>query len=144
MRGYLLDTNILSEIRKSRRTRSTKVAEWWDTMQNEPVFLSVLVLGEVRKGIDLLSRKDPSAAKALETWLTETKDVFAGRILDVNLDIALRWGTLSAIRPLPQIDGLIAATVLIHNLTLVTRNIDDFRDLDLQVLNPFTGEQAGP
>jgi predicted nucleic acid-binding protein len=142
MNGYLLDTNILSEIRKSRQTRAGKVSAWWETMKTEPVFLSVLVLGEVRKGIDLLSRRDPATALVLERWLKETREAFSGKILEVNLETALRWGMLSAIRPQPQVDGLLAATALTHDLTLVTRNIDDFRGVGLRVFNPFTGEQS--
>jgi len=141
MNGYLLDTNILSEIRRARQTPTSKISVWWETMKTEPVFLSVLVLGEVRKGIDLLSRRDPVTALVFERWLKETREAFAGKVLDVNLDTALRWGMLCAIRPLPQVDGLIAATALIHDLTLVTRNIDDFRGLGLRVFNPFTEEQ---
>lgn len=144
MNGYLLDTNILSEIRKSQRLRDGKVFAWWQILRNEPVFLSVLVLGEVRKAIDLLARKDPKSAQKLDQWLAETREQFAGRILDVTLETALEWGGLSAIRPLPQVDGLLAATALRHDLTLVTRNIDDFRGLGVHLLNPFTGEVTCP
>lgn len=140
MSGHLLDTNVLSEIRKSRRERASKVAVWWETMRNEPVFLSVLVLGEVRKGIELLRRKDEKASRVLERWLTETREAFAGRILDIELETALRWGELSAIRPLPQVDGLLAATALQHDLTLVTRNTEDFSGLGVRIFNPFTGQ----
>jgi predicted nucleic acid-binding protein len=140
MNGYLLDTNILSAIRKSRRERSAEVSAWWETMKSEPVYLSVLVLGEIRKGIDLLSRKDPEAALVLDHWLAETRATFVGRILDVNLETALMWGALSAIRPLPQVDGLLAATGLHHDLTLVTRNTGDFDGLGLRIFNPFTGK----
>ena len=142
MNGYLLDTNILSEIRKSRCSPTIKVSAWWETMKSESVFLSVLVLGEVRKGIDILGRRDPATGLVLERWLKETSDAFAGKILNVNLETALRWGQLSAIRTLPQVDGILAATALIHDLTLVTRNIDDFRGFGLRVFNPFTGEQS--
>ena len=140
MNGYLLDTNVLSEIRKSQRLRNSSVFAWWQTMRNESVFLSVLVLGEVRKGIDLLARKDSTAAQKLDQWLAETLEQFAGRILDVSLETALKWGELSAIRTLPQVNGLLAATALHHNLTLVTRNTDDFRGLGLSLHNPFTDE----
>jgi toxin FitB len=142
MSGYLLDTNVLSELRKSQRLRDGNVFAWWQTIRKEPVFLSVLVLGEVRKGIDLLARKDLMAAQKLEQWLVETREQFAGRILDVTLETALKWGALSAIRTLPQVDGLLAATALDHDLTLVTRNTDDFRELRLRLLNPFTGENS--
>lgn len=137
MIGHLLDTNVLSEIRKARRGGSPAVRAWWEGMRSQPVYLSVLVLGEIRKGIVLLRRKDPAAAVSFEAWLEETKNAFQSRILDLDVGTTQIWGDLQAIRPLPAIDGLLAATALRHDLTLVTRNIDDFAGLGLRLFNPF-------
>lgn len=137
MKGYLIDTNILSELRKPRHKASEKVLEWWESVKGEPLFLSVMVLGEVRRGIDLLRGRDAPTAAVLERWLTETQDAFSGRILNVGVEEALCWGRLSAIRLLPQVDGLLAATALEHDLTLVTRNEVDFAGLGIRVCNPF-------
>ena len=142
MNGYLIDTNILSELRKPRHKASEKVLEWWESVKGEPLFLSVMVLGEVRRGIDMLRGRDAPTAAVLERWLAETRDAFAGRILSVGIEEALCWGRLSAIRALPQVDGLLAATALEHDLTLVSRNAKDFSGLGLRVFNPFTGESS--
>lgn len=138
MNGYLIDTNVLSELRKPRQKASGKVLEWWLSVRGEPLFLSVIVLGEVRRGIDLLRGKDAPTAEVLERWLAETREAFAGRILSIGIEEALCWGRLSAIRTLPQGDGLLAATALHHDLTLVTRNATDFEGLGVRVFNPFT------
>jgi toxin FitB len=137
MNGYLMDTNILSELRKPRHKASEKVLEWWESVKGEPLFLSVMVLGEVRRGINLLRGRDEPTAAVLERWLEATRETFSGRILHVGVEEALCWGRLSAIRTLPQVDGLLAATALEHDLTLVTRNEADFDGLGIRVLNPF-------
>lgn len=137
MNGYLIDTNILSELRKPTHKVSGKVLEWWEQVKLEPLFLSVMVLGEVRRGIELLRGRDAATAAALERWLAETREAFSGRILNVGVEEALCWGVLSSIRPLPQVDGLLAATAFGHDLTLVTRNAKDFRGLGIRVFNPF-------
>jgi predicted nucleic acid-binding protein len=142
MNGYLIDTNILSELRKPRHKASEKVLKWWESVRGEPLFLSVMVLGEVRRGIDMLRGRDAPTAEVLERWLAETRDAFSGRILSVGIEEALCWGRLSAIRALPQVDGLLAATALEHDLTLVSRNAKDFSRLGLRVINPFTEESS--
>jgi hypothetical protein len=142
MNGYLIDTNILSELWKPRHKASEQVLKWWESVKGEPLFLSVMVLGEVRRGIDMLRGRDAPTAAVLERWLAETRVAFAGRILSVGIEEALCWGRLSAIRALPQVDGLLAATALEHDLTLVSRNAKDFSRLGLRVINPFTIESS--
>ena len=139
MSGYLLDTNIISELTKTRP--EPKVLSWLQTISEELLYLSVLAIGEVRKGIDSLPASNRRSL--LESWLANDLVLrFSGRILDVNLDIAERWGTISAQAkmagtPLAVTDGLMAATTLHHNLTLVTRNIKDLRVSGIKTLNPW-------
>lgn len=139
MPGFLLDTNILSEVRKGPRRSRPEVYTWWLGMADKELFLSVLTLGEIRKGIERLRSKDPMQAIALESWLTELKRGFGDRILGISTNVAEGWGRLQALRPLPEIDALLAATTMAHDLVLVTRNENDFAGLGLQVLNPFHG-----
>ena len=137
MNGYLLDTNILGELRKGRQKADPDVYAWWLGMRCERLFLSVLVLGEIRKGIEMLRRRDPAQVQVLERWLAETQEVFGDRIFDVTQAVAMRWGAMRALRPIPEVDALLAATAIEHNLTMVTRNESDFADLGIRVLNPF-------
>jgi toxin FitB len=137
--GYLLDTNIISELTKTRP--EPKVISWIQATSEELLYLSVLAIGEVRKGIDSLPASNRRSL--LESWLANDLVLrFSGRILEVNLDVAERWGTISAQAkiagtPLAVIDGLMAATTLHHNLTLVTRNIKDLRVAGIKTLNPW-------
>lgn len=139
MSGYLLDTNVVSEFTKVRP--EPKVISWFQATSEELLQLSVLTIGEIRKGIDSLPRSNKRAL--LESWLANDLVLrFAGRILDVNLDIAERWGLISAHAkatgtPLAVVDGLMAATALHHNLTLVTRNTKDVRIAGINILNPW-------
>lgn len=139
MSGYLLDTNVVSEFTRVRP--EPKVISWFQATSEELLYLSVLTVGEIRKGIDSLPRSNKRAL--LESWLANDLVLrFAGRILEVNLDIAERWGLISAQAkiagtPLAMIDGLMAATALHHNLTLVTRNTKDVRMAGINVLNPW-------
>ena len=110
---------------------------WFESVLDADIFLSVLVLGEVRRGIELCRRTDPQAAIALERWLKGLIQQYTARILPISLEIAERWGQLGLAQPLPSIDGLLAATALQHDLTLVTRNIADVERTGVQVLNPF-------
>jgi toxin FitB len=137
--GFLLDTNIPSEFRNPRP--EPRVVEWVDSVAEDAVFISVVTLGEIRKGCELLDAG--KRRKELEHWLEgEVREWFAGRILPVTDAIAERWGRLEAQRqrlglPLNTADGQIAATALEHGLTLVTRNVNDFRDLGVIVFNPW-------
>lgn len=142
MRGYLLDTNVLSEVRKGRQRAQPEVYQWWLGMKDQELFLSVMTLGEIRKGIDRLGARDVSQTLALERWLDEVKLTFRERVIEISLAIAERWGRLQAIRSVPEVDALLAATVLEHDLTLVTRNEADFEGLGIRVLNPFLRSPA--
>jgi predicted nucleic acid-binding protein len=134
--AWLLDTNVLSELRKGE-IADPKVCRWAASTLNERHFISVLSLGEIRKGIELLRKKSPAQCPPLERWLAQIQRDYAEDILLVSEEIAERWGRLMAIRTLPAIDGLIAATALVHNLTIATRNTDDFKSSGAHVLNPF-------
>lgn len=134
--SYLLDTNVLSELR--RRAPHPGVAAWIAQRPAGTLHLSVLTLGELRKGIERLN--DPSRRHALLDWLeTELPAYFTGRILSVDSAVADRWGHLVARagRPVPAIDSLLAATAVHHSLTLVTRNVRDVEGLGVEVVNPW-------
>ena len=134
--NYLIDTNIISEVRKGRRC-DPNVARWYEKIEDASLYLSVLVIGEIRSGIEKVRPKDTAKANALEQWLIAVDRAFGERILPVDRAVANEWGRLSANRPLPVIDSLLAATAKIHRMTLVTRNTDKIADLDVSILNPF-------
>lgn len=138
--SYLIDTNIISELRKGARC-DAHVSAWYASVADEDLFLSTLVLGEIRKGVERVRPRDASKAAALERWLQEVEAAFDGRVLGIDNAVSDQWGRLSAIRPVPVIDGLLAATALINGLTLVTRNDRDVAGLGAMVLNPFKGAQ---
>jgi hypothetical protein len=98
---------------------------------------SVIVLGELKLGIERVRPKDPGFAAALERWLSRLVARMGDRILPVDRPIALTWGRIAALRTVPPIDGLLAATALVHGFTLVTRNVEDVADLGVSYLNPF-------
>ena len=137
MSGYLLDTNVASEMRKGRRINAHVLA-WFESVDDDNLFLSVLVVGEIRKGIEQARFKDAVKARALEGWLTGLEQRFGDRVLPVTPAVADQWGRLSAIRPLSIVDGLLAATAMVHDLTLVTRNVTDVAHTGVNLLNPFT------
>jgi predicted nucleic acid-binding protein len=136
--SYLIDTNIISEVRKGARC-DARVSAWYASVADHDLFLSTLVLGEIRKGVELARPRDPAKAAALERWLTQVEGAFAGRVLGIDNAVADLWGRMSAIRPIPVIDGLLAATAVTNGLTLVTRNDHDIAGLGAAVLNPFNG-----
>src|SRR6266704_806313 len=107
--SYLIDTNIISEVRKGARC-DAQVSAWYASVTDEDIFLSTLVLGEIRKGIELARPRDSDKAVALERWLREVEDAFNGRVLGIDNAVSDQWGRMSAVRPLPVIDGLLAAT----------------------------------
>jgi toxin FitB len=134
--SYLLDTNIVSET--VRRNPNKAVIAWLDQLPGEALYVSVLTLGEIRKGIEGLT--DRKRREKLRLWLEhELPAWFEGRVLPVDLAVADRWGRLLAEvgRPVPTIDSLLAATALYHELRLVTRNSGDFEFPGLEVINPF-------
>ena len=134
--SFLIDTNIISEIRKGDRC-DTAVAAWWAGVAEDDLWLSALVLGEIRKGVELARRRDPTKAAALEAWLGDVIAGFGDRVLPVDTAVAEEWGRMNAVRPVPVIDALLAATAKTNGLTLVTRNGADVAGLDVEVLNPF-------
>lgn len=135
--SYLIDTNIIAEVRKGDRCHP-RVAHWWASIADDELFLSVLVLGEIRKGIELVRPRDPAKATALERWLNTVAAAFTGRILPVDQAIADEWGRMNAPHSLPTIDSLLAATAKVHDLTLATRNVVDVRNTGARIVNPFS------
>ena len=134
--SYLIDTNVLSELR--RKQPDSKVVAWLQERPRQSLYLSVLTLGEIRKGLERV--EDASRRQSLLDWLeVELPHYFVGRLLDVDAATADRWGRLMAEAgmPLPAIDALLAATALQHDLTLVTRNTKDFAGLAVRLINPW-------
>ena len=137
---FLLDTNVVSEVRKGRRS-DPSVSDWYTGVGESQFFISSLTIGEIRRGIELVrQRGDIEQAEALEAWLQTVAEEFSGRILGVDADVADAWGRMSALRPVPAIDGLLAATAMTHDMTLVTRNVSDVEGLGVRVLDPFSGD----
>jgi toxin FitB len=134
--NYLVDTNVISEIGKGERCNAN-VAAWYASIESTEIYLSVLVLGEIRKGVERARGSSRERAGKLEAWLLMVREAFAARILVVNEAVSDEWGRMSAKRPLPGADGLLAATAKVHGLTLVTRNIKDVADLGADLLDPF-------
>lgn len=114
--SYLLDTNVVSEVRKP--VRNAGVEQWFSGTRAED-FFSVLVAGEVRRGVERLRRRDPAQAAVYEAWLATLHRDYADRMLPITAEVADMWGRLNAIDPLPVVDGLIAATALVQGLTLL-------------------------
>jgi len=134
--SYLLDTNVLSELR--RKTPNAGVVAWFEERPTSTLFLSVLTLGELRKGVEGVM--DANRRMASLDWLeAELQAFFTGRILPIDAHVADRWGRLVAAagRPLPAIDSLIAATAAHYGLSIVTRNVRDYSELGLEVINPW-------
>lgn len=132
---YLLDTNVLSETRK--RKANLGVMAFLDATDSASLYLSVLTIGELRKGVAAKRRTEPAAAKALAAWVEGLEFGFADHILGIDAATACLWGDWSAERSRPVVDTLLAATAAQHSLTLVTRNIRDVQGLPVKVHNPW-------
>ncbi len=132
---YLLDTNVLSETR--RKQADERVISFLAAAEPSALYISVLTLGELRKGVALKKRSDPDSAKKLGAWVDGLEFSFADRILGIDAATARLWGELSAQRPRPVIDTLLAATAVVHELTLVTRNTSDVQGIKLKLLDPW-------
>lgn len=140
-RVYLIDTNVISEARKGNRADAGVRRFFADAEQQRmALFLSVITIGELRRGVELIRhRGDAPQARRLERWLTSILANFSGNILDVDSDVAQLWGHLCVPRAENALDKLIAATALIHGLTVVTRNHKHFRATGAPLLDPFSG-----
>ncbi len=133
---FLVDTNVISELRKGRRAHA-KVRDWVASVDEGALFLSVLVIGELRQGIESLRRRDPTAAAHLDRWLRELLHSHAERVLPVDTAVAEQWGRLNVPDRTSAIDGMLAATALVHSLTLVTRNVRHVQRTGVRHLDPF-------
>jgi|SRR5215469_2457648 len=133
--SYLLDTNVVSELRK--RSPDLNMLAWYAGVRGTQLFLSVLTLGEIRMGVEQARRKDPVKAAAIEDWLNRLETAYADRVVPVDSAIADAWARMSVPDPLPVIDGLLAATAAVRDWTLVTRNARDVQRSGVRVLNPF-------
>lgn len=139
--SFLLDTNVISEIRKPHG--NPNVERWFVSIPDDSTFLSALVIGEIRAGIEKIRRRDPQQTLGLERWIVDLRHRFADRILPVTAEVAEEWARMNTPNPVPIIDGLIAATAKVHNLTLVTRDTGQLAQHGVRVLNPFD-ESASP
>ncbi len=133
--SWLVDTNILSDLRKGDRAHEG-IRAWYADTRDEELFTSVLVLGEIRRGIESIRRRDIPSALALEQWLLRLTTSFSDRVLPVDAQVADRWGGLNVPNPLQTVDGLLAATAIVHELTLVTRNVRGVAGTGVRVLDP--------
>ena len=133
--SYLLDTNVISEVR--RRSPNPGVRSWFEQAAGEDLFLSVLVLGEIRQGIERLRVRDREQADVFERWLETLQQDFRDRLLPISAAVAEAWGGLNAPSPLPVIDSLLAATALVHGLTFVTRDTSTLEKTGVTLLDPW-------
>ena len=134
--SYLLDTNVISELRKGERADPNVIA-WFADLADEEIFFSVLTIGEIRRGIESVRRRDPDSAAALDRWLTLLSEAHGDRILPIDRAIAEEWGRMNVPDPLPVVDSLLAATARVLGLTLVTRSVADVKGTGVELLDPF-------
>ena len=135
--SFLLDTDVISELRKRGRV-DEGVERWFSDVDDAEVFLSVLSIGEMRRGIESIQRRDRARALTLNRWLHGLAAQFESRLLPVDRAVAEEWGRMNAANTLPAVDGLLAATARVHGLTLVTRNTRDVARTGVPCLDPFS------
>ena len=134
--SFVLDTNVVSEPRKRSRADAS-VMRWFDSVETDDLYISVLVIGEIRQGIEGLRRRDPVQAGHLESWLAGLRRGYADRILPVDLEAAEEWGRMNVPDPISTRGGLMAATAKVRNMTFVTRNTSDVARTGVRLFNPF-------
>jgi predicted nucleic acid-binding protein len=137
--NFILDANVVSELRKICLGKADEnVAKWADNVAATDLYLSVITIQELEIGVSLIERRDPMQGAMLRSWVnSHVLPAFTGRILPVDMAVAQRSAKLYVPNPRPIRDGLIAATALVHGMTIVTRNVDDFKPMGLQILNPW-------
>lgn len=135
--SYLLDTNVISELRKGDRA-DANVRAWFRGLADEEIYLSVLTIGENRRGLENVRRRDPDSAAALDSWLSRLGEAHRDRILPLDRAIAEEWGRMNVPNPLPVIDGLLAATARVTGLTFATRNVADVEGSGVELVDPFS------
>lgn len=133
---FLIDTNVISEFRKGARANPA-VRAWFESHAAHAHYLSVLTLGEIRRGVDRVREKDLKKAAIFEKYLSEITVIFEERILGIGRDEVEIWGRMSSREKLPDVDGLIAATAMVNGLVVVTRNVRDFERSGVEVVNPW-------
>lgn len=135
--SYLLDTNVISELRKGERA-DANVRAWFGGLADDEVYLSVLTIGEIRRGVENVRRRDPDSASALDSWLARLGEAHRDRILPIDRSIAEEWGRMNVPNPLPVVDGLLAATAKVAGLTFATRNVADVEGSGVELVDPFS------
>ena len=134
--SFLIDTNVISELHKGERANAS-VLQWFNEVTDDEIHLSVLAIGELRRGIEAVRKRDPLQAAALDRWVGRLVANHAERIVPIDGPVADRWGRLAAIRAASVVDTLMAATALEHGLVLVTRNVRDVAWTGVSYLDPF-------
>lgn len=132
---YLVDTNVASELTKSRPHPA--VSAWLDSVPGPALYLSVLVIGEIRQGIERVRDRDPAKASVFESWLARLEHSFGDRIVPIDVKVAQEWGAMNAKAGISVVDGLLAATARVRGWTVVTRNTKDFERSGARLLDPF-------
>lgn len=141
---FIIDTNVLSELRKPVERANAGVTAWFDSVDRDSLYLSVVTIAEIRRGIEQLRHRDPVQAARIEEWLARVRRAMAWRILPITEAIAEEWGRMQAPAPAPVIDAFVAATARVHGMTVITRNASDFRRFGIPLLNPFTENAPRP
>ncbi len=135
--SYLVDTNVISELRKGNRA-DPAVRSWFDRVADDEIFISVLTVGEIRQGVERIRGRDAATATALDSWLGRVVETYRDRLIPVDRLVAEEWGRMNAPGPLPVVDGLLAATAKVAGLTLATRNVADFARAGVDFVDPFS------